>query len=553
MAGMMNRDPSPAGENKRQGGRCALFLVTELERPVGGLYRFATELLLSWRAAFHEVRTEYEPLVLSLHDPAYPLNDLQPSSQFADLTAQYPEIKVYEAIRGGEKCFFIEGTMSPEAGNDFLGELYNKFRIRSETASQDHFYRMLNCFWKYAPIVAEYMHNKLGYKIDVIDAQDWLAFPAGFLCRERLSKPLLCRFHSGETGRAMGNPNPDFPPLMIEAAALAFADYVQGVSVSEMKFEILNLLERKREMCAELTASLPKNWDSYQAWKDNKYEEFLLLESDSLELVGDVAAGIPNGIVLEPWKNVHIADIYKGREMLRNIFPKKHYALFIGRAERRKGIYELFDAFTLLKGQDIGLVVASSLSQGEYDELHARVSQLGLGSDIVLYNGWLSDNAKRSLMCAADVIALPSLYEPFGLVTLEGLAADMACEINGIRGPVVIVGANGGMNEVIRNGINGFKAPMKSQYELRTDHLAKIISMSINDEHLRARISKGAAERVQSPYFDWRFATLRIHECYRRASRNYHAWSSGKAAAGSYDKSGNEWQKSKNILEQKQA
>ena len=94
-------------EAARAQGKKALFLVTELERPVGGLHRFATELLLSCRAAFHEGRTEYEPVVLSMHDPASPTVDLVAARQFAELTMQYPEAKIFEAVRGGEKCYFL--------------------------------------------------------------------------------------------------------------------------------------------------------------------------------------------------------------------------------------------------------------------------------------------------------------------------------------------------------------------------------------------------------------------------------------------------------------
>ncbi len=539
------------GASPGHGGRAGkkvLFLVTELERPVGGLYRFASELLPSWRAAFHEGRTDFEPVVLSMHDPSAPQNDLEASRDFAELSSQYPEIKVYEAVRGGEKCYFLEANQSIGAGNDFHGELFKKFRIRSEKNSSDKFYRLLTAYWRYAPIVADYMHYRLGYKVEMIDAQDWLAFPAGFLCRERLSKPLLCRYHSGEFGRALGNPDWDGAPIQIEAAGLAFSDYVQAVSVSEGKFELYNLLDKKRSMCEELKASMPAQWAAQQSWKDGKYEEFLLLESDSLELVGEAMAGLPNGIVLEPWKAVHIADIYKGREMLRNIFPKKLYALFIGRPERRKGIEELLAAVASLKDLDLGLVVASQMTQAEYDTFKAKTVSMGIENKVALYNGWISDVTKKSLICATDILALPSLYEPFGLVTLEGLAADMACELNGVHGPVVIVGANGGMNEVIKNGVNGFKAPMNGAFELRADHLAKIISMVAGDERLRARISKGASERVQSPYFDWRFTVLRIHECYRRAIRNYFTWSKPSANPSEKQAGVTEWPSASNSI-----
>jgi len=507
---------TPAHESK-----AALFLITELERPVGGLSRFATELLASWKDARAQAKTEYEPIVLGMHDPAAPLSDLVPAQKFAELTAAYPQLAIHKAERGGTTCYFLQAKMSVEECNAFHGELYEKYRIRSERSSQDSYYRTLSAFWKYAPIVADFMQRKLNANIHVIDSQDWLAFPAGFLCREKLDVPLLCRFHSGEYGRSMGNPDAASAPLDIEAAALATADFIQGVSISEMKFELFNLSERKRQICEELAPIMPQGWLLAQQERDEKFEEFLLLESDGLELLGSYCAGLPNGIILDQWKNVHLADIFKGKEMLRSIFKKSAYVLFIGRPERRKGIDELLAAFDTLRQKDIGLVISSSMSGADYDALMARVKGMRLESSVAVHNGWLSDSAKRSLLCAADVVALPSLYEPFGLVTLEVLAADLACEENGTTGPVAIVGANGGMNEVIRHGVNGFKAPMASQFALRPDHLARIISMSCCDPALRARISKGGAERVQSPYFDWHYIVLRIHECYRRAGRNH--------------------------------
>ena len=516
---MTEHTHNPAAPERES--KAALFLITELERPVGGLSRFANELLASWREAHAAGKTEYAPIVLAMHDPALPLSDLVPAQKFSELTTAYPQLSIHKAERGGVTCYFLEARMPVEECNSFLAGLYEKYRIRSERASQDPYYRTLCAYWKYAPIVADFMQRKLNANIAVIDAQDWLAFPAGFLCREKLARPLLCRFHSGEYGRAMGKPDEVSAPLDIEAAALATADFIQGVSISEMKFELYNLAARKKQICSELAPRMPAGWPASQEKRDEKFEEFLLLESDGLEMVGEYCAGIPNGIRLEPWRSVHIADIFKGREMLKAAFQKKSYVLFIGRPERRKGIDELLLAMDQLRSKDIGLVISSSMSGADYDGLLRKISSMRLESSVAVYNGWLSDPAKRSLLCASDVVALPSLYEPFGLVTLEVLAADLACEENGTKGPVAIVGANGGMNEVVRNGVNGFKAPMASQFELRPDHLARIISMACSDEALRARVSKGAAERVQSPYFDWHYITLRISECYRRAGRNY--------------------------------
>ncbi|MEW6069888.1 MAG: hypothetical protein AB1485_04665, partial [Candidatus Thermoplasmatota archaeon] len=69
--------------------RYVLFLITELQRPVGGLYRFATEYLPVWRKAVSDKETDYEPLVFAPHDPALPLDDLQLEQRFEGIAKQH--------------------------------------------------------------------------------------------------------------------------------------------------------------------------------------------------------------------------------------------------------------------------------------------------------------------------------------------------------------------------------------------------------------------------------------------------------------------------------
>jgi len=175
-----------------------------------------------------------------------------------------------------------------------------------------------------------------------------------------------------------------------------------------------------------------------------------------------------------------------------------------------------------LDRHDFLLVLSSYFTAEDYEKYKRKIRSLGIEDKVVIHSGWLDETVKKSLFCASDVICLPSLYEPFGLVTLEGLAADLACENNNVTGPAVIVGATGGMNEIIRNGINGFKTPMdEDKFELRPDYLAKIIDIVLRNDRLHRKLSKGGAERVQSPYFDWNFIVLRMHEAYRQAIENF--------------------------------
>ncbi len=504
-----------------------LFLVTELQKPVGGLHRYTSELLVAWRKAIQDRQTEFEPIVISIRDSAVPLSDLRFSSEYGDFMHQHPNILVYEGIRAGERCIFLESALPEEERNALHADLWMKYRIKSHKTAGWGFYDTLSAYWHSVPQFAEFLQKKRKENIALIDAQDWLAFPAGFLSREKLGRPLNCRFHSGEFGRSLGHPDFDAPPVLIEAAALQEADFIQGVSVHEAQFEIYNLLPHKQNMREELSRFQTKKWLDYQLWKEEKFEDFLLYEAGTdLEILSENVAGITNGIILDSWQKVSLENIKAGRAVLQKALPKKDkYVLFIGRAEYRKGIDVLIQAFAQLKRtgrMNVGLVIASNLAKDEYERYFSTIAKLKLENDVAIYSGWLQEETKKGLFCSSDVIALPSLYEPFGLVTLEVYAADMACGIHGLSGPIAVVGDTGGMSEVVRNGVNGFKVPMEEdRFDLNPAFLARILRIALQSEDLKKKITLGASERVQQRFFDWGFIVQKVFEIYRKAEKNY--------------------------------
>ncbi len=500
-----------------------LFLVTELHTPVGGLYRYSVEFLKNWQALAREGKTRFEPFVLSLRDLTEPLGELKPSPFFAELCGAKRAFKIFEAERGGSKAFFVEGALSGEEKNAFHAQLWGDYRINSLKASSWDYYAQLNAFWKYAPDVAEFAAGKLarrGERIAVVDAQDWLAFPAGFLVKRRLGVPLVCRFHSGEFGRSLGNPDPDSAALSVEAAALLEADFVQSVSATEAKFEIYNLLPLKNDAEAKLAPSRDAQWLAQQEWRNARYQEFLLLEPEDSVLFGKNAAGIPNGIILDEWKKISRRDIADGKKLFSRLLPgQSQRVLFIGRTETRKGIGALIEALALMKNDDVGLLLASSFNPESLEKYSRRIKELELDGRVVIHDSWIDERKKMQLFCAADAIALPSFYEPFGIVTLEALAADMACENNGLTGPVVVVGDTGGMHETIRNGVNGFKVPME-EFDLKPALLARVLDTVLGDEELHKNISRNGSRSVQSPFFNWREIVGRTIRVYEKAIAN---------------------------------
>ena len=88
-----------------------------------------------------------------------------------------------------------------------------------------------------------------------------------------------------------------------------------------------------------------------------------------------------------------------------------------------------------------------------------------------------------------------------------------------IPGPVVLVGDTGGMDEIITSGVDGFEVPIEN-FSMDSDLLAHTVFKS-SDSNLRKKISRNAAKRVQSRFFDWDFIVKRVFDIYDKSRTNF--------------------------------
>jgi glycogen(starch) synthase len=103
-----------------------------------------------------------------------------------------------------------------------------------------------------------------------------------------------------------------------------------------------------------------------------------------------------------------------------------------------KGFQVLAQAIGRLRGRVPGIrcVIAG---RGPYlPELQSQVDIEGV-SDLVHLAGYVTDEELRSLLHEAGCVVIPSLYEPFGIVALESLAANAP----------TIVARTGGLAEIM--------------------------------------------------------------------------------------------------------
>jgi glycosyltransferase involved in cell wall biosynthesis len=164
--------------------------------------------------------------------------------------------------------------------------------------------------------------------------------------------------------------------------------------------------------------------------------------------------------------------------------PKRRLMIvFTGRMEPRKGIHlctdlacsilERFDVSFVLVGDDLfGYVAGTLLPALGSRQLKGSVHWLGrLGIDEV-----------RPIVRAADIFLLPSLWENCPYSCLEAMAA----------GRAVVAADQGGMPELIENGVNGLLvAPGEAASFIRG------IEQLIDDPALRERLGRAARETIE--------------------------------------------------------
>ena len=117
--------------------------------------------------------------------------------------------------------------------------------------------------------------------------------------------------------------------------------------------------------------------------------------------------------------------------------------LCLARLHPKKGLDTLLDALAAVPGTVLWLAGSGEL-QGA---LEAQATRLGI-ADRVRFLGWRED--KGALLRAADLLVVPSRYEPFGTVVIEGWQAGV---------PVVAARATGPAG-TIRDGETGLLVPV---------------------------------------------------------------------------------------------
>ncbi|MGE3620122.1 MAG: glycosyltransferase family 4 protein [Acidimicrobiia bacterium] len=174
------------------------------------------------------------------------------------------------------------------------------------------------------------------------------------------------------------------------------------------------------------------------------------------------------------------------------------YVLALGTIEPRKGFPTLVAAFDRLAGTDRALRLVVAGPDGWGLDAFESACRRSAHAERVVRTGFVGEQERADLLAGASVVAVPSLYEGFGLPAAEALSA----------GVPVVASEAGGLPEVV--GDAGLLVPPGDEVAL-ADALGRVLG----DPELADRLA--AAGPGRAGRFTWDATTAGLVDLWRRA------------------------------------
>ncbi|CEP67923.1 Glycosyl transferase, family 1 [Moorella glycerini] len=294
----------------------------------------------------------------------------------------------------------------------------------------------------------------------IIHAHDWLVAFTGRALKHAHRLPLIATIHATEAGRNRG----------------LYNDMQRYINSVEW-------------------------WLTYEAWRVIVCSQHMRQEVQGLfQLPADKITIIPNGVYSQKFRAVAVDPMVQQRYAA----PHEKIIFFVGRLVIEKGVQVLLEAMPriLTACPEAKLVVAG---QGPMEgQLQNRARELGI-SHKVYFAGYIDDQTRNQLYRAARVAVFPSLYEPFGIVALEAMAA----------GTPVVASETGGLTEIITHGVDGMRALPGNAGSLADNILAVL-----RDDTL-AQALRANGRRLVTEVYDWENIARRTVDVYQEVYSQY--------------------------------
>ncbi|ORV39585.1 glycogen synthase [Mycolicibacter engbaekii] len=290
------------------------------------------------------------------------------------------------------------------------------------------------------------------WRPDLVHAHDWLVAHPAITLAEFYDVPLVSTIHATEAGRHSG--------------------WVSG-ALSRQVHAVESWLVRESDSLITCSASM---------------------RDEITDLFGPGLAEttvIRNGIDAARWPFA--------QRQPRNGPPE---LLFVGRLEYEKGVHDIIAALPRIRRAHPGttLTIAGDGTQQDWLVECARKNRVLKATRFI---GRVDHDELLKLLHRADVAALPSHYEPFGLAALEAAAA----------GTPLVVADVGGLGEAVIDGETGVSCPPRD-----VPALAAAVCRVLDDPAAAQRRAVAARERLSSD-FDWHTVAEETAQVYLAAKR----------------------------------
>lgn len=303
--------------------------------------------------------------------------------------------------------------------------------------------------------------RKEKYNFDVVCVHDWLSSIAGLVIKNETKIPVVFHAHSSEWGRSGG----------------------QGS-------EVVSHLERAMAQNSDkiITVSYAMQEDLIRhGWTPGKISV------------------VWNGVdpeVYNPAK-IQLGEIKKIRA--RYDVPNDwNMLLFVGRLAWVKGVRNLLQAMPMVLKEYPNTKLVILGKGGEQADIVQTAERLNIKGNVVYRFDFVPEKERILHYAASDVCIFPSLYEPFGIVSLEAMALEKP----------IVVGARGvvGFKEQVVNG-GSDQTGVHINGEDPSD-IAWGIMKTLKDPETAKKWGINGRQRVLD-YFTWRKVaeeTLKIYE-----------------------------------------
>lgn len=293
-------------------------------------------------------------------------------------------------------------------------------------------------------------------KFDVIHAHDWLVAYAAKTLKQAYDMPIVSTIHATEAGRNSG----------IREKEQKYINDTEWMLTYESTEVIVNSNYMKGEL-----------------------QRLFGLPFEKINVV-------PNGVNINNYSGIERDYEFRRRYAMDN----EKIILFMGRLVYEKGVQHLISAMPkiLEHYHDAKLVIAGK--GGMIEELKQQVDNLGLGNK-VYFAGYLNGKDVAKMYKAADISVFPSTYEPFGIVALEAMLAEIP----------IVVSDIGGLNEIVEHRQTGMKT-----YCGNSNSIADSILELLFNPELCANIVKKAKAKVRNEY-NWNKIAQDTHFTYQKA------------------------------------